>query len=47
MIQTPADLGRRILELARIAAAIHEQEDRAELTVENAPQDERLNGALE
>ena len=48
MIQTSADIGRRILELARIAVAIHEQEDRAEQTVETAPQgDGQLNGALE
>ena len=27
MIQTPADLGQRILDLARIAAALHEQQE--------------------
>ena len=47
MIQTPADIGRRILELARIAVAIHEQDGRTELAVESAPQDEQVNGALE
>jgi hypothetical protein len=47
MIQTSADIGRRILELARIAVAIHEQDDRTELTVKSAPQGEQLNGALQ
>ena len=47
MIQSSADIGRRILEAARIAVAIHEQEDRTDLTMESAPQDEQLNGAIE
>jgi len=47
MIQSSADIGRRILEAARIAVAIHQEEDRTELTVESAPQYEQLNGAIE
>jgi hypothetical protein len=44
MIQSSADIGRRILEAARIAMLIHQEEERTELVGENAAQGERLNG---